>query len=233
MRDPSLPDPFEQLCLCATCGVCKERAVIPNFSDRTQLCVLADARLKSSRPVCLICCLFLLQSVHSTEVCRGSAGNLNDKGQLVHPCGIWTTFFEELGFRYWSRAVTLNNSNVDRCVVIMILCQQVPKWALFDPNSKIVPTAAVDLGSMFGNFLQDTHGQAPSMSWNCGSDLSLPVNALEIIFFSCKLFSLYPLHTIVFHRWACPVAPNSLSRSLVTGEQPISRCTAWRIPAGL
>ena len=38
-----------------------------------------DERPRSHRLVCLLSCLLLLQSVKSTEFCRGTAGNLNHK----------------------------------------------------------------------------------------------------------------------------------------------------------
>ena len=53
--------------------------MVANFSDQVLPIFPEDARLRSNVLVCLLSCLFLSQSDHSTEFRRGTAGNLNDK----------------------------------------------------------------------------------------------------------------------------------------------------------
>ena len=64
----------------ATLNGRKEQAVAASFSDPgTALLWLRMPRLPSDMPVWLPSCLFLLQSVHSTDFCQSTVGNLNDK----------------------------------------------------------------------------------------------------------------------------------------------------------
>ena len=72
-------DPFHNSCRCATCHARKGRALDVNISDRVLSCFSVDARLRSYMSLCLCPCLFLLKSDHSTESCRGNAGNSMDE----------------------------------------------------------------------------------------------------------------------------------------------------------
>ena len=183
------------------------RAVTPNFSDRAPLCFLAEARLRSNMTVCLIFCLFLLKSDHPTGLCRGAAGNLN----------VWRSLSIRAAFRprvwrtqdsLWSRAMTLI-ARLKAGVSSQCLCQHISKRTLFEPIWNFTNHAsAVDLGSMFGNFVMTFsttafQGQAPSRSWKFGSDLRILVNSLEIMSCSCEFLPLYPT---AYHR----VVPNCL-----------------------
>ena len=58
--------------------VCEERSAVSFSSDQVLPCVFEDVRPRSNMFAYLLSCPFLLQSVHSTELCRGTAGKLND-----------------------------------------------------------------------------------------------------------------------------------------------------------
>ena len=49
----------------------------PTFPDQVPPCFSEDARPRCNMLVYILSCLFLLQSDHSTNFCRGSVGNLN------------------------------------------------------------------------------------------------------------------------------------------------------------
>ena len=72
------PNQFHQWCRYATRYEREERW-LPTLPNQIPLCFLADARLRRTMLVCLLVCLFLMQSDHSTEFCRVTVGNMNDK----------------------------------------------------------------------------------------------------------------------------------------------------------
>ena len=122
-----------------------------NFSDRVPLCFLADARLRSHMLVCLLSCLFFLQSEHSTDFRRGTVGDSNDKLRS----SIFAVFehvFEEL-WVHWSRAMTFNIFDVSWCVVVMLVptCHNMEsarsQFQLFKPQLRVY--VRIDVRKLF------------------------------------------------------------------------------------
>ena len=72
------------------------------FPIRCRFAFLSDARLRSNTLVCLLSCR---QSDQSTELCRGTIGNLNDKLQSSYHAVFRSCFFQKLGVRnYFTRS---------------------------------------------------------------------------------------------------------------------------------
>ena len=112
--------------------------------------------------------------------------------------------FEKLRIHYWSRAMTLNSSNVGWSAVIMLLTTSFKtvsvrsQFQLFEPH--FCGWSRIDVRQLFPLFSTGFQGQAPSMPWKFGSDLKIFVDSLEIICCSCEFLALYPTHIIVFRR---------------------------------
>ena len=165
---------------------CDSRAVAANFfrsawfrSAFLLMCGLEETCVSVFCPTCSSC---NETSQHNcVEVLLGTFGINYIRPSVRY----FDHVFEELRIHKWSRAITLNCSNV--CVIPV-------------PRSLLFITFCVT----------NCHWQASTTSWICGSDLtknwrSCPARA---DFFRC-----IPQHTIVFHRCECRAGPICLSRA--------------------
>ena len=117
-----------------SCVERKERSVGSNFSDQVLPCFSGDARPRNNMLVGRLSCLFLLQSVHSTEFCPGTTGNLNDKLiTFVHPCDISIMVLLSSGFAVGPEQ-NLEQLDFFAGVLSSLWFQQISERALFDPN---------------------------------------------------------------------------------------------------
>ena len=64
----------------------RKGSVASNFCDQVLPCASKDARPRSNMRASFVPAT--LQSDHSTEFCRDTAKDLNDKITIVHPCGM-------------------------------------------------------------------------------------------------------------------------------------------------
>ena len=129
--DPYLvlwPDEPHNLCRYATCDV-MEDLWLPTSLIKVPLCFVADARLGSIMRVCLVCCLFLLQSDHSTELWRGSAGSLHDNLQSSIRAA-----FRTCVWRTRCSPLIASSDHEQLEYVLEWCCTFVPATPLFDPN---------------------------------------------------------------------------------------------------
>ena len=69
-----------------------------NFCDQILLCFSNDGRPRRKMLVCVLSCLFSLQSDNETQMCRGTAGSLSEKITFVHPCGFSIIFLKNSAF---------------------------------------------------------------------------------------------------------------------------------------
>ena len=88
----------------------------------------------SERRVCLLSCLFLLQSNHSTEQCRRTVENLNDKFYWSIVALFRSRVWRTQKFTKSPREQWLWRARMDAGVSPSFFFQQISRRTLFDPN---------------------------------------------------------------------------------------------------